>query len=64
MTSTKSTTPAVETEDGALRVGPMHEAFAAYLNESFGAGITAQQIFLVTSKRKGLPFTSACFTLT
>ena len=39
-------------EESATRVGPMHEAFAAFLNTNYEAGITAEQIFLVTSKRK------------
>lgn len=59
MTSTPTTTPAVDNEDGATRVGPMHEAFAAFLNAEFQAGITAQQIFLVTSKRKAFRSTDA-----
>ncbi|TFV89592.1 hypothetical protein [Blastococcus sp. CT_GayMR16] len=55
MTSTKTTTtPAtVDTEESATRVGPMHQAFADFLNGQHGAnGITAEQVFLVTSKRK------------
>lgn len=40
------------TEESATRVGPMHEAFAEFLNTEFDAGITAEQVFLVTSKRK------------
>ena len=56
MTSTKTQTQAVDTEDGAVRVGPMHQAFADFLNSQHGAGgITAEQVFLVTSKRKGVP---------
>lgn len=53
MSSTKPTTPAVENDDTATRVGPMHQAFADFLNANHGAnGITAEQVFLVTSKRK------------
>jgi hypothetical protein len=52
VTSTKPTTPAVETEDGATRVGPMHQAFAAWLASTHGVSITPEQIFAVTSKRK------------
>lgn len=60
MTSTKPTTPAVDTEDGAVRVGPMHQAFADFLNSQHGAGgITAEQVFLVTSKRKAFRSTDA-----
>lgn len=60
MTSTKTTTPAVDTEDGATRVGPMHQAFADFLNSQHGAnGITAEQVFLVTSKRKAFRSTDA-----
>lgn len=60
MTSTKPTTPAVDTDESATRVGPMHEAFAKFLNEEHGAGgITAEQVFLVTSKRKAFRATDA-----
>ena len=55
MTGTK-TTPAGDTDDTATRVGPMHQAFADFLNNQHGAGsITSEQVFLVTSKRKGVP---------
>jgi hypothetical protein len=38
----------------------MHEAFAKFLNEEHGAdGITAEQVFLVTSKRKAFRSTDA-----
>jgi hypothetical protein len=59
VTSTKPTTRAVDTEDTATRVGPMHEAFAAFLNTEHSAGITAEQVFLVTSKRKAFRSTDA-----
>jgi hypothetical protein len=52
VTSTKPTTPAVDTEDGATRVGRMHEAFAAWLASTHGVSITPEQIFAVTAKRK------------
>ncbi|RBY95758.1 hypothetical protein DQ237_11395 [Blastococcus sp. TF02-8] len=59
MTSTK-TTPAVDTDESATRVGPMHQAFADFLNTEHGAGgITAEQVFLVTSKRKAFRSTDA-----
>ena len=59
MTSTK-TTPAVDTDESATRVGPMHQAFADFLNSQHGAqGITAEQVFLVTSKRKAFRSTDA-----
>jgi hypothetical protein len=60
VTSTKTTTPAVETEESATRVGPMHQSFADFLNGQHGAnGITAEQVFLVTSKRKAFRATDA-----
>jgi hypothetical protein len=59
VTSTKAT-PAVDTDDAATRVGPMHQAFADFLNGQHGAnGITAEQVFLVTSKRKAFRSTDA-----
>lgn len=59
MTSTK-TTPALENDDTATRVGPMHQAFADFLNSQHGGGgITAEQVFLVTSKRKAFRATDA-----
>jgi uncharacterized protein YaiL (DUF2058 family) len=60
VTSTKTQTPAVENDDTATRVGPMHQAFADFLNGQHGAnGITAEQVFLVTSKRKAFRATDA-----
>lgn len=64
--STENTTPVADTtevveapvaeetgtEESATRVGPMHQAFADFLNSGYDANITAEQIFLVTSKRK------------
>lgn len=60
MTSTKpTTTPATDTEDAATRAGPMHVEFAKFLNEQHGAGgITPEQVFLVTSKRKAFRSTT------
>ena len=60
MTSAKTTTSAVDTDESAARVGPMHQAFADFLNTQHGAGgITAEQVFLVTSKRKAFRSTDA-----
>jgi hypothetical protein len=60
VTSTKPTSPAVDAEDTATRVGPMHQAFADFLNSQHGGnGITAEQVFLVTSKRKAFRATDA-----
>ena len=51
---------ASEDGEGGLRVGPMHQAFADFLNTEHGAnGITAEQVFLVTSKRKAFRATAA-----
>lgn len=41
---------AAETED-ATRVGPMHEAFAAFIKAERGVDITAEQVFAVTATR-------------
>ncbi len=37
--------------DTETRVGPMHEAFAAYIKENKGVDITPEQVFAVTSTR-------------
>lgn len=35
----------------ATRIGPMHEAFAAYVNENTAETVTAEQVFAVISNR-------------
>lgn len=41
-----------EVEAGSeTRVGPMHEAFAAFIKAETGVDISAEQVFAVTSKR-------------
>lgn len=48
-------------EDNAaeVRVGPMHEAFAAYIKEHKGIDITPEQVFAVTSTRVAFRKTDA-----
>lgn len=40
-----------QTESAAIRVGPMHEAFADFIRENRGVEINAEQVFAVTSSR-------------
>jgi hypothetical protein len=47
----KTVEPEPETTVSGRSEGEMHDLFAAYLNENYGADITPRQIFLVTSKR-------------
>ncbi len=57
--STTDTTEETNTEE-ATRAGVMHQAFADFLNaEHDGGGITAEQVFLVTSKRKAFRSTES-----
>lgn len=47
-----TTAPATEEKEGSeTRVGPMHEAFAAYIKENKGIEISPEQVFAVTSTR-------------